>query len=92
MNIFGITFSEQKDLGSTAKDLDFLTQIWNVKVEWTAAWDSWKNAPFAELDVEKIEATVGAYTKKVGKLGTSPVTVLLPFFLFYSLHFFQVET
>lgn len=69
LGIFGITFSEQKDLTSTAKDLDLLSQIWNVKIEWAAAWDSWKNSPFTELDVEKIEFSVGTFTKKVGKLG-----------------------
>lgn len=69
MNIFNAVFSEQKDLSTTARDLELLSQIWNVKLEWTAAWDGWKNCQFSDLDVEKIELTVGTYAKRVGKLG-----------------------
>ena len=69
MNIFNAVFSEQKDLSTTARDLDLLNQIWNVKLEWTASWDGWKNCQFSDLDVEKIEFTVGTYAKRVGKLG-----------------------
>ena len=69
MNIFNAVFSEQKDLSTTARDLDLLSQIWNVKLEWAANWDGWKNCRFSDLDVEKIELTVGTFAKRVGKLG-----------------------
>lgn len=67
--IFGIPSSEHKDLTSLARDVDFLSQIWTITIEWQANWDSWKNGQFQDLNVEEMEAVAGNYSKKVGKLG-----------------------
>ena len=67
--IFSIVPAENKDLQSTAKDLDLLTQIWTVNIEWDDYWDKWKMSEFALLDVEEMENIAGNFNKKVSKLG-----------------------
>ncbi len=67
--IFGIVPTEHKDLQATAKDLDLLTKIWNVTIEWESHWEGWKQGKFSDLDVEDMENIAGQYTKQVSKLG-----------------------
>eukprot|EP01042_Synura_sphagnicola_P000546 gene546-588_t len=69
LGIFGIESPEHKDLNATAKDLDLLSQIWGITIEWTAIWDGWKNGQFNDLNVEELESVAGSYHKKVSKLG-----------------------
>ena len=69
LSIFGIESPEHKDLNATAKDLDLLSQIWGITIEWTAIWDGWKNGQFNDLNVEELETVAGSYHKKVAKLG-----------------------
>ncbi|CAM9180031.1 unnamed protein product [Ectocarpus fasciculatus] len=69
LSIFGITPSDHKDLSATEKDLDLLTQIWGLTVDWSNNWEGWKNGQFKELNVEDLENVSGQYLKKVGKLG-----------------------
>lgn len=67
--IFGIPAVEHKDLTSLIRDVDFLSQIWTITIEWKDYWDLWKNGQFNDLKVEEMENVVGGYTKKVGRLG-----------------------
>eukprot|EP00981_Chlorochromonas_danica_P004175 scaffold838_cov160-Ochromonas_danica.AAC.12 len=67
--IFGIPSVEHKELTALTKDVDFLSQIWTVTLEWKNYWDTWKNGQFNDLDVEEMENIAGTYAKKVGKLG-----------------------
>jgi dynein heavy chain len=59
--IFNMPSSEHKDLSSLIRDVDFLSQIWTVSIEWTALWDNWKNGQFQVLQVEEMENQVGTY-------------------------------
>ena len=67
--IFGIPSTEHKDLTSLTKDVDLLSQIWTVTIEWKQYWDEWKNGQFNDLNVEEMETIAGGYSKKVAKLG-----------------------
>jgi dynein heavy chain len=69
LTIFGTPLPENKELTSLNKDIDFLTQIWEITSEWASNWDSWKTGQFADLDVETLENVAGNYVKRVGKLG-----------------------
>ena len=69
LSIFGIVAPGFKDLDDTDKDLDLLTQIWTVETEWKKSWDGWKDGQFKELVVDELEAVLGGYVKRVGKLG-----------------------
>ena len=67
--IFGIKPEEHKDLQSTVRDIDFLTQIWQITIEWQGNWDKWKLGQFNDLNVDEMETVAGNVNKKVGKLG-----------------------
>ena len=67
--IFSIPSTEHKDLSALIKDVDFLTQIWEITIEWKSYWDGWKSGQFADLNTDEMETIAGGFTKKVGKLG-----------------------
>jgi dynein heavy chain len=67
--IFSIPSMEHSDLTALTRDVDFLSQIWNITIEWNANWNNWKNGQFQELNVEELENTAGVFSKRVGKLG-----------------------
>lgn len=69
LSIFGIPSNEHKDLSSVIKDVEFMSQIWNITIDWSKNWNAWKNGQFNDLNVEEMELEVGNYTKKVAKLG-----------------------
>lgn len=69
LSIFSIPSTEHKDLTALTKDIDFLSQIWTITIEWKTNWDNWKNGQFQDLNVEEMETVAGNYSKKVGKLG-----------------------
>ena len=50
-------------------DVDFLSQIWTVTIEWNENWNNWKNGQFQDLNVEELENTAEMFSKRVGKLG-----------------------
>jgi dynein heavy chain len=67
--IFGIPPSEHSDLTALIKDIDYLSQIWRITVEWNEHWERWKNGQFNDLNVEEMENEAANYVKKVGRLG-----------------------
>jgi dynein heavy chain len=67
--IFAMQTSEHKDLSAVIRDVNFLTEIWEVTIDWNGNWDTWKNGQFQELNVEEMENVAGNFSKKVGKLG-----------------------
>lgn len=69
LQIFSIPSTEHKDLTALMKDVDFLSQIWTITIEWSGYWDGWKSGQFNDLDVEEMETVAGGFAKKVGKLG-----------------------
>jgi dynein heavy chain, axonemal len=69
LSIFGIPSTEHKDLSAVIRDVDFMSQIWTVTIDWNKHWNTWKTGQFNDLDVEEIEAEVNNYNKKVSKLG-----------------------
>ncbi len=69
LSIFSIPSTEHKDLTALTKDIDFLSQIWTITIEWQNNWDTWKYGQFQDLNVEEMENIAGNYVKKVGKLG-----------------------
>jgi len=68
-NIFAIPNPEHKDLSALIRDIDYLSQIWQISIEWSEYWGVWKVGQFNDLNVEEMEGVVGNYSKKVGKLG-----------------------
>jgi dynein heavy chain len=69
LGVFGITPPDYKDLTATEKELDLLSQIWGITIDWNTSWDQWKAGQFNDLNVEELENISGNYLKKVGKLG-----------------------
>lgn len=69
LSIFSIPSVEHESLTAVTKDVDFLTQIWGITVEWSGFWDNWKTGQFSNLDVEDMENVAGTFAKRVGKLG-----------------------
>jgi len=79
--IFGIPSSEHKDLTSLTKDVDLLSQIWTITVEWKQYWDEWKNGQFNDLNAEEMETVAGGYSNKVAKLDSFRETYAFYFIL-----------
>ena len=69
LSIFAVVPSENEALTKVADDLDLLTQIWEVNVEWAGLWRGWSESRFSDLDTDAMEVVAGGYTKRVGKLG-----------------------
>jgi len=67
--VFGASSHEHKDLMALSKDLDFLEQIWNITIEWSAQWETWKTGLFSELNIDDLDTVAGNFMKRVGKLG-----------------------
>lgn len=67
--IFAMQTTEHKDLTAVIRDVNLLTEIWEVTIDWNGNWDTWKNGQFQELNVEEMENVAGVFSKKVGKLG-----------------------
>eukprot|EP00605_Chrysophyceae_sp_TOSAG23-4_P000236 GSChrysophyteH1.ASY1.ANO1.273.1 assembled CDS len=64
LSIFAIKSSEHSSLTALQKDLDFLDQIWNVTIEWSNQWESWKNGQFGELHVDDLDLVAGNFMKR----------------------------
>ena len=67
--IFGSKSEEHADLAALNKDLGFLTDIWNITIEWADNWEKWKSGQFEQLEIEELENVAGSFQKRVGKLG-----------------------
>ncbi|GMI05338.1 hypothetical protein TrVE_jg1168 [Triparma verrucosa] len=68
LDIFGIELPDHKEMRDTERDLDLMSQIWNLSSEWDSVWDKWRGGLFRKLDVEEMENQSGVYTKTIGKL------------------------
>nr|AML30862.1 axonemal inner arm dynein heavy chain 6 [Marsilea vestita] len=69
MSIFGMEKLSNKENTATLKDLELLRSMWTLKKEWEEAFDSWKDGLFSELDTSSMEASAGAFSKRVFKIG-----------------------
>ena len=57
-----------KELAKAEKDLKLAEDMWTLRKDWTASFDSWKTGQFDKLDVEDMTNQAGQFTKKIGKL------------------------
>jgi pyruvate formate-lyase activating enzyme-like uncharacterized protein len=54
LDIFEIEPIPYPELGMVEKELDLLTQIWEVKDNWDKSWVNWKELPFHEANFENL--------------------------------------
>eukprot|EP01035_Chromulina_nebulosa_P017108 gene17108-22622_t len=69
LSIFKIVSTEHKDLTYINKDIENLTAIWNVLIEFNNHWDNWKTNSFNTLDIIEMESILLNFNKKINKLG-----------------------
>lgn len=68
LNVFKIDQAPSKEMEAMALDLEILSQVWQVTLEWNNSYDSWRKQPFLDLDGAEIEEQVQKHTKKLQKL------------------------
>ena len=68
LDLFETELPEPKELAKAEKDLKLAEDMWTLRKDWTASFDSWKTGQFDKLDVEDMTNQAGQFTKKIGKL------------------------
>jgi len=43
------------ELNYVEREIRMLEEVWNVKEEWDTEWESWKEVPFNNLDIEGMD-------------------------------------
>ena len=67
--MFDIDWPPSKDIAATARELDWLTKIWELTTKWNRSWKTWKSMKFASLVVKTMEDETAKYYKRLLKLG-----------------------
>ncbi|KAI9356982.1 dynein heavy chain and region D6 of dynein motor-domain-containing protein [Zopfochytrium polystomum] len=57
--------SANKDIKSITAELENLSQVWNLTLEWSNAWDEWKFMPFLKLNANEMEEVIQKIQKKI---------------------------
>ncbi|CDI82515.1 hypothetical protein EPH_0040020 [Eimeria praecox] len=65
LDFFGIEYHTSRDLEQMQSDIEKLWDVWSLKNEWDAAWESMSAKPFYSLDVPEIRAQGEAFLERL---------------------------
>ncbi|KAL0970220.1 hypothetical protein UPYG_G00238880 [Umbra pygmaea] len=68
LGIFKIEQPSSKYIQALEKDLDYLQQVWEIRLQWDGLWDQWKSGQFVSLQTDSLENSAQAMFKKLHKL------------------------
>lgn len=55
LEIFDIDPIPYPELSLVEKEIDLLTQIWEVKDNWDKSWENWKEVPFYDANFNDLQ-------------------------------------
>lgn len=67
LEIFDIEPMSYPELSLVEKEIDLLTQIWEVKDQWDKAWDEWKDIPFHQANFNDLQEEALDYKDNIEK-------------------------
>ncbi|CDJ49023.1 hypothetical protein EBH_0056020 [Eimeria brunetti] len=65
LDFFGIEYHTSRDLEQMQGDIEKLWDVWSLKNEWDAAWESMSAKPFYSLDVPEIHTQGEAFLERL---------------------------